>query len=114
MADGLSQLSVRGIYQDQINRIWIGTHEGISIFDGIRVINYKPIKNNDPTKPYENHTFIGNLVSQITGDKNGDIFMLVDDKLVKYDFNKETFSTIFTTKVHTIYSNQKNIWCVKK
>ena len=113
MADGLSQLSVRGIYQDQINRIWIGTHEGISIFDGIRVINYKPIKNNDPTKPYENHTFIGNLVSQITGDKNGDIFMLVDDKLVKYDFNKETFSTIFTTKVHTIYSNQKNIWCVK-
>lgn len=113
MSDGLSHLSVRGFYQDKTNRIWIGTHEGISIFDGARLLNYKPLRNNDPSKPDENNTFIGNLVYQITGDKNGDIFILVNNKLVKYEFNKEIFSTIFTTNVHTIYSNQENIWCVK-
>lgn len=34
MQEGLSQLSVMAIYQDNLGRMWFGTEEGISIYDG--------------------------------------------------------------------------------
>ena len=34
MSDGLSQVSVMSIYQDCLGRMWFGTREGVSIYDG--------------------------------------------------------------------------------
>ncbi|WP_308596817.1 two-component regulator propeller domain-containing protein [uncultured Parabacteroides sp.] len=42
MREGLSQLSVMAIYQDNLGRMWFGTEEGISIYDGVRTTVYKP------------------------------------------------------------------------
>ena len=42
MKEGLSQLSVMSIYQDELGRMWFGTEEGLSVFDGVRVTSHKP------------------------------------------------------------------------
>lgn len=42
MQEGLSQLSVMAIYQDNLGRMWFGTEEGISIYDGVQTKVYKP------------------------------------------------------------------------
>ena len=36
MQEGLSQLSVMAIYQDNLGRMWFGTEEGINIYDGVQ------------------------------------------------------------------------------
>ena len=42
MQEGLSQLSVMAIYQDNLGRMWFGTEEGINIYDGVQTKVYKP------------------------------------------------------------------------
>lgn len=44
-SDGLIQNTVRAFTQDSINRLWIGTAEGVSIFDGRDFSNYPPLNN---------------------------------------------------------------------
>ena len=48
MSDGLSQVSVMSIYQDCLGRMWFGTREGVSIYDGERMRVYKGWENLDP------------------------------------------------------------------
>ncbi|MGN0257749.1 MAG: two-component regulator propeller domain-containing protein [Bacteroides sp.] len=40
--EGLSQLSVLSIYQDELGRMWFGTEEGLNLYDGVRVTAFKP------------------------------------------------------------------------
>lgn len=86
--EGLSQLSVQSIYQDRLGRIWLGTMEGISIYNGIETINYK-YDNPVPSLKYSSMD-----VYAIVGDKNGNIFYTIGSHLVRYDFEKDIFSLI--------------------
>ena len=40
-ADGLSQISVVSICQDELGRMWFGTLEGLSCYDGNEMVVYK-------------------------------------------------------------------------
>ena len=40
VSDGLINNSVLSIAQDSLGRIWFGTEQGISIYDGNRIISY--------------------------------------------------------------------------
>lgn len=103
--DGLAHPAVLTISQDSIGRIWFGTAEGISIYDGNRIISYKPI-------PNAATSLKGNAVSKIISNSNGDIFVKVDGALLKYDIRKETFHTILDKGVLVIYSHQNTIWAL--
>ena len=41
MADGLINYSVHSIYQDALGRMWFGTPEGISIYDGHKMNSFR-------------------------------------------------------------------------
>jgi hypothetical protein len=43
---GLSQISATTIVQDELNRIWIGTRDGLNVYDGERILTYRPEKGN--------------------------------------------------------------------
>lgn len=101
--DGLVHPAVYTISQDSIGRIWFGTAEGLSIYDGNRVISYKPNSNVATS-------FKGNAVSKIVSNSKGDIFLKIDDTFVKYDIRKETFQTILDKGVFVVYSHQDTIW----
>ena len=70
MKEGLSQLSVMSIYQDELGRMWFGTEEGLSVFDGVHVTSHKPTLKNESGK----ETTVGNSIDFITGDNQGNIY----------------------------------------
>lgn len=101
--EGLSQLSVQSIYQDKLGRMWFGTMEGISIHNGIETINYK----NDNPIPGLKYSSMD--VYTIVGDKNGNVFYTIGSHLVRYDFEKDSFSLI-RSKVSALASANGNIY----
>ena len=44
LRDGLSQVSVTSIIQDDIGRIWIGTRDGINYYDGDQIKIIRPVR----------------------------------------------------------------------
>ena len=66
MQEGLSQLSVMAIYQDNLGRMWFGTEEGISIYDGVQTKVYKPSEfhRHRNSHAYRNQTYIPSLLSK--------------------------------------------------
>lgn len=83
-SDGLSQLSVLSICQDELGRMWFGTLEGLSCYDGSVVNAHKPSLDNAGNS-------FGNEVHEVVSDKNGNIFFISDGMLGRYDIYKDTF-----------------------
>ena len=81
MKDGLSQPSVLAIYQDTLGRMWFGTREGVNVYDGKQIMQFKK----GVAEQAMDRTLSGNEINRIVGDRNGDVFMRVERALVKYD-----------------------------
>ncbi len=93
MSNGLSQPSVMAISQDRLGRMWFGTREGINVYDGSAMQSYKGwIK--DPVDGKD--LWIGNEVKVIVEDADGNLFLLIDYDIIKYDLKAGLFSR-FTT-----------------
>lgn len=97
LSEGLTQPSVMAIYQDRMGRMWFGTREGINVYNGDRLKTYKGwITSSDGASP----VWLGNEIMCIEGDKEGNIFLLSDNDLIRYDLQTETFSRL--TEGHQI------------
>ncbi len=82
------------ISQDRLGRIWLGTREGINIYDGASITTYKGWFT-DPVTGEK--IWIGNEVHSIQPDSAGNIFIHIDDDIVKYDIAADRFSR-FTSR----------------
>ena len=100
--NGLSQLSVMSIYQDNLGMMWFGTREGINRYDGFNVKAYYPER--DKT------TIPGNLIYSIVGDKKGNVYFGCDGKLVCFDNKTEKFTTFGLENVTYLCQGLKNHW----
>lgn len=113
--DGLSQLSVHSIYQDKLGRIWFGTLEGISIYNGEEIVNYKD-NNNIPGLNLRS-----TQVMNITGNEK-EVFFTTGSNLLRYNLEKSSVhfirnritalvcfdQTIYTAAADTLYTwNEK-------
>lgn len=107
--NGLSQLSVLAIHQDQLGRMWFGTREGISVYDGKQITVYKTGFENKLQNKDE--IFLGNEINMIREDRAGDIFLKSEGALIRYDIRKETFHQIRSSRVRAITSYQGEVWC---
>jgi len=47
--EGLSQVSALDIHQDHLNRIWIGTRDGLNCYDGNKIKVYRSVKGDPST-----------------------------------------------------------------
>jgi signal transduction histidine kinase/DNA-binding response OmpR family regulator/ligand-binding sensor domain-containing protein len=103
--EGLSQISVMSIYQDELDRMWFGTLVGVSMFNGERTIHYKPYKNRDQTV-----SAIHNDNRAIVGDRRGSIYFQSGFSLVKYDIKEEHFSSLDAGKVYGLYFNEDQLF----
>ena len=65
-----SQISVVSICQDELGRMWFGTLEGLSCYDGNEMVVYKP----SVAKEY---SFLGNEVHKLVSGQ-GNIFFTSD------------------------------------
>lgn len=102
---GLSQPSVVSISQDGLGRIWLGTYEGINIYDGSSIQTYKGEITNSNNKKL----WIGNLITFIKADSNGNIYFISDANLYYYDILTDSFEQITkgnNTTSLSYYNNQ--------
>lgn len=104
MQEGLSQLSVMSIYQDELGRMWFGTEEGLSVYDGTRTIAYKPSDFQNPAA-----SVIGNQIEYIAGDEKGNIFFNSDNMLIKYDIRRQKFTRLREKNVQALTSYKGRI-----
>ncbi len=110
LEDGLSQPSVLSIAQDGLGRMWFGTREGINMYDGEQITSFKGFVTNG-----QGHTmWIGNYISTVISNLEGDIFFLADKNLFGYDIHKAEFSQYTTdNETDAIAVYQQGIWYVQ-
>lgn len=87
MREKLSHYSVMALYQDERGLIWIGTRNGVNVFDG-REVHVCRHEADDP------HTLLGNFVRDITGDGEGNVYFLTLRGISCYNTTTESFSTL--------------------
>lgn len=86
-ADGLPQISVMTICQDELGRMWFGTLEGLACYDGNSMTVHKP-------SPTNADCFLGNEIYNLVSDKQGNIFFTADNTFIRYDIHKEQFTRL--------------------
>lgn len=102
--DGLPQLSVVSLHQDVLGRIWFGTVEGLSIYDGREMV---ALRGGDPIFD----TFIkNNTISNIVENSKHDIFFTADDALVEYKFHQNKFRRLREKGVTSVSSIRGRIY----
>ena len=98
----------KSLYEYRIS-VKHGTREGVNIYNSNKMAVYKAwIQNGN--RP-DQKILIGNEVSAITGSQNGDVFLIVDHALLKYDIRKETFKRLRQGSVYALTSHAGEIWC---
>lgn len=100
---GLSQLSVMTIYQDELGILWFGTREGISRYNGNSMELIKPVLN-------DSNSLNGSLVKNICGNKNGQVFIHSQNGINVYDIPTGKMSIIQRDNVDAIAYGVRNLW----
>ncbi|MDR1517797.1 MAG: response regulator [Dysgonamonadaceae bacterium] len=109
IGNGLSQTSVMSIHQDMLGRMWFGTQEGITIYDGNNTLVYKPWADEENKSPEE--TLYGNECDFICSNTEGSVFFRADGALMRYDIRKQKFHTVCANGVKTVSTYKGNVWC---
>ncbi len=89
--NGLSQFTVYSLYTDENGLIWIGTRDGVNIYNGNQMKIFKPERENP-------NSLVGNVVRQITGNGKGLIYILTSEGLNSYNKHTEQFTLIALQK----------------
>ena len=99
--NGLSQYTVNTIYQDENGLIWIGTGNGLNRYNGNEIKVYKRSRNSDKT-------LLHNVISQITGNRNGEIYILGPTGVTGLNLVDGRFSVLLQeNEVSTVYFNKR-------
>lgn len=109
MGEGLSQTSVMSIHQDMLGRMWFGTREGITVYDGNNTIVYKPWADEKNRGPRE--VLYGNECDFIRSNREGDVFFRTNNALMRYDIRKQEFRMIRNNGIRTLSTYNGDIWC---
>jgi signal transduction histidine kinase/ligand-binding sensor domain-containing protein/DNA-binding response OmpR family regulator len=102
-SNGLSQISVMSIYQDELGYMWFGTGEGLNRYDGKDIEVFRANENDELG-------LTSNVINKIHGDQKGNLYILSGYKhLVSYDILKNKF-TLLSNKCQSIAQGTKNLW----
>lgn len=104
--EGLSQLTVMTIFEDELGNIWFGTREGVNIYNGTTMRSIQP---NDT---YEN-VLSGNVIRNIIGDFNGSVFIHTQNGVDIYDQKMEKIINLIDMQVNGITYGSDYLWYAK-
>ncbi len=83
--EGLSQNTPTVFFQDSRSLLWIGTQDGLNMYDGIKFHHYKRAVDNS-------NSISDNLILCITEDKKGNLWIGTEGGLNMFDFSKQQFT----------------------
>ncbi len=104
MGNGLSQLSVTSIYQDELGSIWFGTREGVNKYNGgnsMMVIL---------PKADSEQSLSGSLIKNVCGNQNGSVYIQTQNGVDEYNLQTSTISSIESKQVDAISYGSYNLW----
>lgn len=101
--DGLPQLSVLSLYQDELNNIWMGTFAGASRYDGRTFSSFTP---------HDEHQtpILGNEIISISGDRAGRVFLLSENGLSIINIKNNEIVNIPNSGISAIKNGKKHLW----
>ena len=100
--DGLSQSTVKTIYQDSKGYIWIGTDDGLNRYNGYEFKHY----NHDE---YNKNSIANNYIVDIIEDKNGYIWVSTIGGLSRINPDKDEIKNYYSKEDSGNLSNS-NLW----
>ena len=89
--DGLSQSTVKTIYQDSKGYIWVGTDAGLNKYNGYEFKQYKHDE-------YNKNSIALNYIIDITEDKNGRIWVSTIGGLTRIDTDTDEIKNYYSEK----------------
>jgi signal transduction histidine kinase/DNA-binding response OmpR family regulator/ligand-binding sensor domain-containing protein len=107
MNEGLSQTSVMSIYQDSLGRMWFGTREGISLYNGDQMRIFKNF--GKESRDSRMNSLLGRQCESITGNGKGDVFFRTSGSMVRYDLRTERFYEV-CSDINTLASDNGTVW----
>ena len=103
---GLSQLSVQYIYQDELGALWFSTREGLNRYNGNSMYVFRADMN-------DSNSLTDNIIDNICGDKNGHIYIHTHNGLNEFDLRSSTMHAISHNKIDCISYGIQNLWIAK-
>ena len=89
--DGLSQSTVKTIYQDSRGYIWVVTDAGLNKYNGYEFKQYKHDE-------YNKNSISDNYIIDIAEDKNGRIWISTINGLTRIDTDKDEIKNYYSEK----------------
>lgn len=102
--DGLSQINILSIYQDETGALWFGSYEGINRYNGKMFTVFHPSQ--------DNSGLTQNEIMTICGDRKGSVYIQALHDLVRYDIKKQQFHKLLSNKVFNIHYQNDTLWVV--
>jgi signal transduction histidine kinase/ligand-binding sensor domain-containing protein/CheY-like chemotaxis protein len=101
--NGLSQISVMSIYQDELGYMWFGTREGLNRYDGQDIVVYQSDEDDVDGLP-------SNIINQLGGDRRGMLYVFCGyQNLVSYDMKLERFK-LLNQNCQTMATGKNCLW----
>lgn len=79
--------AINCIYQDKAGFLWMGTRDGLVRYDGYKFKNYQYQYADSTSLP-------GNNISSITGDTAGNLYLLANHGLIRYNSQTGAFTNL--------------------
>ena len=89
--DGLAESTVKVIYEDHNGLMYLGTENGLDVYDGYEFNNYH-------MNSFDDNSIFGNKVSSISEDKKGNIWVGTELGVSVFDPRTRTFSRPINSK----------------
>lgn len=86
--NGLSQFTVYALYEDNYGRIWMGTRNGLNVYNGNGIKVYK-------MEPGNSRSLLSSAIRQICGDGKENLYILTSEGICSFNMHTEEFTTLW-------------------
>ncbi len=90
-SNGLSNSSVNKIFQDSENLLWVGTWDGLNMYDGSNFVTFHPELNNP-------NCISNQVILDITEDKHGKLWINTNHGINRYDKKTKKFTHYYFSR----------------
>ncbi len=102
--NGLSNSAIQSLYQDSQGVLWIGTCDGLNVFDGNNIHLYTPVD-------VSRNLLSGNIISQIVESEPGILWLQTNYGLDRLDTYRQTCRTFTEFKDNIFLARSKTSAC---
>lgn len=100
--DGLSQVCIHAIFQDEFGAVWIGTSEGLNRYNGNSVLAF-PLNN-------ASQKIFNSSIEKINGNKNGALYLISEGDLISVNLYTQEVIKIREKGVYNLFCEKDTLW----